>query len=472
MSNNFKIVHHRKLIAIVAIILIAVSGLTVSLNVFGPREEGSPTIISGPNDISISVPPSVAASGATFTIQQLDAVTAPELPEWADHVISLYDFSVDQPIHESVTLRIPIPDVELAVLGHYSDGNWSAMFFEEEDGKAVVEADKLSPFAWLSINVSELSDKFQNFLTLCWMDEKPRPNSSSGMDVDESSALGLISGRAGFINENQVVLIVYNNAPVHLEVYPIAYPSGKVIELNQTSIYASGNRAIIAPRSNAGWRIQLAPGESVVFEACFSEAAVVSLMGDLIPYGTFARGLVESSLFASNGRQMGWGDIKNLLIIPAIAEASQTIKEIGEMPILETARITFTCIDLLPEQPSRAAGEGYSDEGWSALWLLDSEGKMENYPANLRVGESGTVILGVENHEYKNVNYRIVVQLDNETIATIDAIKLAHGEKWQQNFTFTPEKTGEKMNLGFLLYRESEDTVYRFVNLSINVRTS
>lgn len=316
--------------------------MIISLNLFGPREEGSPTLVSGPGDTSISVPPSVAASGATFTIQQLDPATAPELPEWADNVISLYDFSVDRPIQDSVTIRIPIPDVELAVLSHYYDGNWEAMFFEEEDGKAVVEVENLSLFSWLDVKVSEFSDKTLDFFTLRWMEEKPSLSSDFGIDVDESGALGLLSGRARFINEDEVELLVYNNAPVHLEVYPTEYPSGKVIELKQTGIYASGDRAIIAPRSSAEWRIQLASEESVTFEAHFSDSAVVSLTGDLIPYGRFARGLVESSLFARNGREMGWGDIKRLLIIPAVAEASKTIEEIGEMPILETARIIFT----------------------------------------------------------------------------------------------------------------------------------
>ena len=469
MNNNSKSMRHYKIIAIVAIILIVVSVFAVSLNVFGPREEGSSIIISGPDGTSISVPPSVAASGATFTIQQLDAVTAPELPEWADNVISLYDFSVDQPIHESVTLRIPIPDVELAVLGHYYNGNWSAMFFEEEDGKAVVEADKLSPFAWLDVNASNLSDKLQNFLTLRWMEEKPSLSSDLGIDVDESGALGLVSGGARFINENEVELLVYNNAPVPLEVYPTDYPSGKVVELQQTSVFAYGDHVIIEPRSSALWRIQLSPKESVIFEAYFSDYAVAALMVDLIPSGElkFARGLVESYLFASNGRTIGWGDIEGLLKIPAIfeasktiAETSETIQEIGEMPILEMARITFT----LPGQP--VGNKGYTEMSF----MPDSEGKMGLLAnSNLRVGESGTVILYVGNHEGENVNYRIVVRLDNETIATIEAIKLAHEEKWQQNFTFTPEKTGEKMNLEFLLYREGEDTVSNRLNLWINV---
>jgi uncharacterized membrane protein len=36
--------------------------------------------------------------------------------------------------------------------------------------------------------------------------------------------------------------------------------------------------------------------------------------------------------------------------------------------------------------------------------------------------------VGIVNHEYGDVTYRILVRLDNETIATIEGIRLAHEE--------------------------------------------
>jgi uncharacterized membrane protein len=109
-------------------------------------------------------------------------------------------------------------------------------------------------------------------------------------------------------------------------------------------------------------------------------------------------------------------------------------------------------------------------ERFTEFYVLGPEGKAENYPTNLTLGESGTVILGVVNHEYEDVTYRILVRLDNETIATIEGIKLAHGEKWEQNFTFTPQKTGENMKLEFLLYREGSEEPYRSLHIWITVR--
>jgi len=111
-------------------------------------------------------------------------------------------------------------------------------------------------------------------------------------------------------------------------------------------------------------------------------------------------------------------------------------------------------------------------ERFTEFYVLGPGGKVEGYPTNLTLGGEGKVILGVINHEYEEVNYSIVVKLDNETIATMDSIKLKHEEKWEQNVTFTPDKTGEKMKLGFLLYRDGIGESYRELHLWIRVNNA
>lgn len=109
-------------------------------------------------------------------------------------------------------------------------------------------------------------------------------------------------------------------------------------------------------------------------------------------------------------------------------------------------------------------------ESFTEFYILGPSGKAYGYPTDLVLGESGTVIVGVVNHEYENVTYTIVIKLDNETIATINDIALSHGMKWEQNYTFTPEKTGERMKLEFLLFREAINEPYRSLHLWITVR--
>jgi uncharacterized membrane protein len=110
-------------------------------------------------------------------------------------------------------------------------------------------------------------------------------------------------------------------------------------------------------------------------------------------------------------------------------------------------------------------------ERFTEFYVLGPGGKIEGYPTNLTLGENGTVILGVINHEYEEVNYSITIRLDNETIETIEDIKLAHEEKWEQNYTLVPEKVGGEMKLEFLLYKSEEAEPYRRLYLWITVRT-
>jgi len=109
-------------------------------------------------------------------------------------------------------------------------------------------------------------------------------------------------------------------------------------------------------------------------------------------------------------------------------------------------------------------------ERFTEFYLLGPSGKAYGYPTNLTVGESGTVIIGVVNHEYENVSYRVVAVLDNETVGVIDGIMLEHEEVWEQNFTFTAEKAGERLKLEFFLFREGVEEPYQSLHLWVTVR--
>lgn len=292
--------------------------------------------------VSISLPPGAAPIGASLTIERLDPASAPELPLWADGAISAYDFKVDRPLNGLVTIRIPLPDAELAILGHYHDGRWEAIPFKVDGNVAVVEVEELSLFPWLNANVVWLSDKMQDFLTLSWLDQKPSCPSEEGVDVDESRSLGLITGCVLSGSEDEIRVLVQNIAPLHLDIYPLREGN---VRLVRTSIWASAERnkgMVVAPNGAGEWGIELSPGESAIFEAYFSDSAIAALVGDLIPIGRFGRGIIESSLFSRDGREMTWGDVKGLLVIPAFAEWSKQMEEIPNMALLERGQIIFT----------------------------------------------------------------------------------------------------------------------------------
>ncbi len=107
---------------------------------------------------------------------------------------------------------------------------------------------------------------------------------------------------------------------------------------------------------------------------------------------------------------------------------------------------------------------------FTEFYLLGEGGKLSDYPTNLTLGQSGNVTLGIINHEAQNVTYRIIVNLENQTLSTIDSIPVADGEGWNRTYTFTPDRIGNKMRLEFQLCKEELPEVYRSLQLWIDVQ--
>ena len=107
---------------------------------------------------------------------------------------------------------------------------------------------------------------------------------------------------------------------------------------------------------------------------------------------------------------------------------------------------------------------------FTEFYILGPGGMADDYPTHFVLGESGTVIVGVVNHEYRVVNFSLMLKLDNETLQGPEPIMLAHNETWEQEVTFAPDKAGHDMKLQFLIYKEDNYTVpYRDLHLWVNV---
>ncbi len=92
-------------------------------------------------------------------------------------------------------------------------------------------------------------------------------------------------------------------------------------------------------------------------------------------------------------------------------------------------------------------------------------GSAEGYPLNLEKGELGRVIVGVANHEFEDVEYKLAIVYENETLRE-QWITLRNGKKWEEEVKFKLNKAG-KHKLEFLLYRDGK--LYRRLHLWMNV---
>ena len=117
-------------------------------------------------------------------------------------------------------------------------------------------------------------------------------------------------------------------------------------------------------------------------------------------------------------------------------------------------------------------------EKFTEFYILGPNGKAADYPTELFVGENATVILGIVNHEYRNVTYYVEVWLVNLTydfktntthihnMYLLDRFNVTLPHKpvniegnwtpqWETNYTFSIDKPG-KWQLWFLLFKDKE----------------
>jgi uncharacterized membrane protein len=108
------------------------------------------------------------------------------------------------------------------------------------------------------------------------------------------------------------------------------------------------------------------------------------------------------------------------------------------------------------------------EEGsFTEFYVLGDEGKAEDYPKELTLGETATVIVGIMNHEDEAVSYRVEILIDGEKNDEISKIVLGQKEKWEQEVFFTPDKVGGEQEVEFVLYKDDE--TYRRLQLWVNV---
>jgi len=111
----------------------------------------------------------------------------------------------------------------------------------------------------------------------------------------------------------------------------------------------------------------------------------------------------------------------------------------------------------------------------------------DEYPQNFTVGESQSVVVGINNHEHRSMNYSVVVELqrvqftnnstqvlEEETLDRFSPSVDSNGT-WRQRQSIEPTLTGDRLRLVYLLYQgepphePSVDEAHRETHLWINV---
>lgn len=106
---------------------------------------------------------------------------------------------------------------------------------------------------------------------------------------------------------------------------------------------------------------------------------------------------------------------------------------------------------------------------FTEFYILGPEGKAENYPDQLVLGEEATVIMGIINHELEITDYNVRILIEGEEVGNTGTITLAHEEKWEQEVGFAPTEVGEAQKVSFQLYRGNEPTPSHVLDLWVDV---
>jgi len=109
-------------------------------------------------------------------------------------------------------------------------------------------------------------------------------------------------------------------------------------------------------------------------------------------------------------------------------------------------------------------------ERFTELYVLNSEGKTDNYPKILAVGQEAKVIIGIVNLEHETISYRLEVKLNGMSSNVAAPLILNQAQKWQETITFKPTESGDGQKVEFRLFKSGESQVYRSVYILVDVK--
>lgn len=109
-------------------------------------------------------------------------------------------------------------------------------------------------------------------------------------------------------------------------------------------------------------------------------------------------------------------------------------------------------------------------EKFTEFYVLSADGKADEYPRNLQVGETAEVIVGIVNREQATATYSVDLTNNGASLASLGPVTLNHGEKYEELMIFSIGSPGKEQKVEFQLYKDGQNTVYETLYLIVDVR--
>ncbi len=100
------------------------------------------------------------------------------------------------------------------------------------------------------------------------------------------------------------------------------------------------------------------------------------------------------------------------------------------------------------------------EQPFTEFYILASDGRAENYPEQVVLGEPVELIIGVANHEGVGMSYLVSISINGVESEEIETALLADGESWEQPVSLVPKSSGVEQRIEFWLYKNGEAEPY------------
>jgi uncharacterized membrane protein len=111
-------------------------------------------------------------------------------------------------------------------------------------------------------------------------------------------------------------------------------------------------------------------------------------------------------------------------------------------------------------------------ETFSEFYILNTEGQAGDYPIELSLGDTATVIIGIINQEDKDTTYVIEVMIGDGKSIDIGPNTLKDGQKWESEVLLSPEEAGIDQKVMCVLYKNGVTDPYLELHFWIDVYPS
>ncbi len=112
-------------------------------------------------------------------------------------------------------------------------------------------------------------------------------------------------------------------------------------------------------------------------------------------------------------------------------------------------------------------------EQFTEFYVLGMDGKAANYSMNYYLGDEKPVIVGIANHELRNVTYDLAITLSdgtNNSTLYSERVTLSDNQTMEKAISIKPNLLGDHLKLEFKLYKDGDlSSPYRDLYLWANV---